>query len=225
MVKKAKGKAIKGSQKWLQILVNEKPQLINAELYRKLNIEKSTKIEWHSPLKKDNYKEYRDGEFLKALKIGKLKCSLDDFWPRRGPVWDGLATIGEIKVLVEAKAHIREIISGRSLALKESESLSKITESLINTRTYLIPKSEPDWLQPFYQYTNRLAHLYFLRVFNDVDAHLVFLYFINDTEMKGPKSREEWQGAIKLLHSYLGLGRHKLTRYVDDIFIDVKELK
>ena len=56
-------------------------------------------------------------------------------------------------------------------------------------------------------------------------AYLVFLYFVNAADVAGPKSREEWEGAIKLLHNFLGLNRHKLSPYVVDVFIDVGELE
>ena len=40
MIVKKDGKAKRGSQKWLQILVNEKPELIDVEICKKLKIEK-----------------------------------------------------------------------------------------------------------------------------------------------------------------------------------------
>ena len=97
-------------------------------------------------------------------------------------------------------------------------------KSLKETKRYLGSKSKHDWTNTLYQYTNRLAHLYLLRHLNKIDTHLVFLYFINDQDMKSPGSKEEWEGAIKLLHSHLGVGRHKLSRYVHDIFVDVNEI-
>lgn len=223
MARKAGGKAAKGSQKWLQILVNEKPEIINIEIYRKLKIKETMEINWQSPLKNDKYAEYSDKEFLKALGLENLEPVLNKFWPKRGPVWDGLATIEKTRILIEAKAHIPEIVSGSTGA--RTKSRRKIRQRLNETKRYLRLKSKTDWSRTFYQYSNRLAHLYFLRVLNDIDAHLVFLYFINDDEMKGPKSQAEWEGANKLLHSYLGIGRHKLSRYVHDIFIDIKELQ
>ena len=82
-----------------------------------------------------------------------------------------------------------------------------------------------DWSKRFYRYANRLAHLYFLRVLNKKPAYLVFVYFVNDTQMKGPESREEWEGAIKLLNTFLDLKRHKLSPFVVDVFIDVNKLR
>ena len=79
---------------------------------------------------------------------------------------------------------------------------------------------EIDWSCGFYQYVNRLAHLYLLRQ-NELPAHLLFVDFINDFEMKGPTTIHEWKGAIELLHSYLGIRRHKLKNFVADVFIDI----
>jgi hypothetical protein len=53
----------------------------------------------------------------------------------------------------------------------------------------------------------------------------VFLYFVNAADVAGPTTREEWEGAIKLLHNFLGVNQHKLLAYVIDAFIDVGELE
>jgi hypothetical protein len=67
--------------------------------------------------------------------------------------------------------------------------------------------------------------LYLLRELNGLPAHLVFLYFVNATDVAGPTTREEWEGAIKLLHNFLGVTRHKLSAHVIDAFIDVGKLE
>jgi hypothetical protein len=84
--------------------------------------------------------------------------------------------------------------------------------------------AEHDWTSPFYQYANRVAHLYFLRAINDVPAYLIFVYFLNDETMGGPNMREEWLGALRLVKAYLGIGRNKLQKYMDDIFVDVRNI-
>ena len=45
--------------------------------------------------------------------------------------------------------------------------------------------STTDWTKCFYQYANRLAHLYFLKELNGIDAALVFVYFTGDTTING----------------------------------------
>ena len=58
-----------------------------------------------------------------------------------------------------------------------------------------------------------------------IPAYLIFIYFIGDESVNGPKTKEEWLAAIQVMEKCLGLGRHKLKKYMADIFIDVKELK
>ena len=139
-------------------------------------------------------------------------------------MWDGLARIGKDGLLLfEAKSHIGELFS--ITKAKAKNSIREISQSLTLTQEFLGVKSHLDWTTPFYQYTNRLAHLYFLRELNKLPAYLVFVYFINDPDMHGPSTREEWQGALKLMKTLLGLSRHKLSKYMADIFIDVNELQ
>jgi len=219
----SQGPGVKGSQKWIQKLVNEKPDLLNSPIRTQLDLPDTEKIPWLSPIADDDYAEYQDEAFLDLLGIKLPKVSLSDFWPSRGPVWDGLGKSETEKVfLVEAKSHISEVLSPKTGA--RVTSLRKIKKSLDETKTFLHSNSEHDWASTFYQYTNRLAHLYLLRELNDVSAYLIFVYFLNDEDMNGPKSIDEWHGAIKLLHSFLGVGRHRLSEFTADIFIDVRML-
>jgi hypothetical protein len=41
--------------------------------------------------------------------------------------------------------------------------------------------------------------------------------------MAGPATIDQWKGAIELLHTYLGITRHKLEKYTADVFIDVTQ--
>jgi hypothetical protein len=211
---------VKGSQKWIQKLVNEKPDLLNSLIRTQLDLPDSDKITWHSPLAEDGFAEYQDQAFLDLLNIKLPNVSLSDFWPSRGPVWDGLGKSETGKVfLIEAKSHISEVLSPKTGA--GVKSLKKIKKSLDETKSFLNSNSEHEWSSTFYQYTNRLAHLYLLKALNEVPAYLVFVYFVNDKEMSGTKSIDEWNGALSLLTSYLGIGRHRLQHYIADIFIDV----
>jgi hypothetical protein len=212
----------KGSLKWTQELINERPDLLNSYVKATFSLEGSEEIEWVSPLKDDDYAEYRDADFLQRLGITIDKRPLKEFWPNRGPQWDALGRTNKGKCfLVEAKAHVEEIVSSPTGA--EGKSLSMIQSALNETKKYLNSKSTADWSLHFYQYTNRLAHLYFLRELNNIPVFLVFVYFLNDASHI-PTKKEEWDGAIKQLHSTLGTGKHKLKKYVLDIFIDVGNL-
>jgi hypothetical protein len=175
-------------------------------------------------LNDDDYSEYRDQAFIDLLELNLKEKPLEDFWPEGGPQWDALGrSSSENLFLVEAKSHVGELIS--TMKAKDEDSARAIRSSLQETKRFLGSNAQVDWSCGFYQYTNRLAHVYLLRQLNKLPAYLLFVYFINDTEMKGPTSINEWKGAIELLHSYLGIRRHKLKDAVTDIFIDIKCLR
>jgi hypothetical protein len=221
------GPDTKGSQKWLRVLVNEHKSIFFREIVRemaRLNLNNLDQIEWLSPLRKDKYVEYSNSAFINKLGVRLEHKALADFWPNGGPVWDGLAKVDNRDILlIEAKSHIGELRN--SLRANDPDSLKKINQSLTQTQEFLGVKSHLGWTAPFYQYTNRLAHLYFLRDLNKLPAHLIFVYFLNDPDMHGPSTKEEWQGALKLMKTLLGLSRHKLSKYMVDIFIDVNEMQ
>ena len=124
-------------------------------------------------------------------------------------------------MLVEAKANIPEIFSS-PLGATDKNSISLIQNSLNETKEYLNSKSSAEWTKYFYQYCNRLAHLYFLRVKNKLDAYLIFIYFVGDISVEGPKTKEEWLGALKVIKLVLGINKkHRLSPYIIDLFIDV----
>ncbi len=149
---------------------------------------------------------------------------LDDFWPRRGPVWDGLAvTNKDAFVLVEAKAHIKEILSTPSRAGEASRQ--KIQSALEEARKFYAPRSGKVWHEHFYQYCNRLAFHYFVAKVNRLSSKLVFLDFYNATEMHGPSSPDEWRGVSKLVHAFLGLPESLERHGVFHAYIDVRRLK
>jgi len=61
------------------------------------------------------------------------------------------------------------------------------------------------WENPFYQYVNRLSHLYFLRKINRVDAYLLFVYFADAPDVPHPCTVQQWEGADRLVKApYIG---------------------
>ena len=182
------------------------------------------KIDWKFPLKSDGYVEYRDEDFLKNLGIlNKIKHPLSDFWPKNGPQWDALGVSEDGIILVEAKANIPEIVNPETKARVQSRK--KIENSFWEVKKILNISNSIDWTGAFYQYTNRIAYLYYLRKRNKINANLLFIYFINDKKVNGPKNKSEWLGAIQTMECYLGLSKkHKLRKYMYDIFIDVNAL-
>lgn len=218
----------KGSLKCTQKLINNNDSFLNNKIRGKLAAGKTFDIDWLSPLAEDDYAEYRDAAFIKRLGIDKLEVSLNEFWPRMGPQWDALGkSNNDIILLVESKANIPEIISSPTGAAAE-KSIKKINNSLKETKKYINAvkkENNVDWSGYFYQYTNRIAHLYFLRVLNNISTYLINIYFINDKSVNGPKNKEEWLGAIKVVKNYLGIKKnHKLSDYMIDLFIDLEEI-
>lgn len=60
---------------------------------------------------------------------------------------------------------------------------------------------------------------------NDLPAFLVFIYFLNATDVSGPRTVAEWEGAIHAMYAALGLsGKHALSEFVGNVFIDVRSL-
>ena len=213
----------KGSLKWIQHINNEKAGVLNSRINSHLGNDNIKLIEWVSPLKNDDYAEYRDQAFLDRLDIKLTHKKLSSFWPARGPQWDALGKIGDDAFfLLEAKAHVAELIS--SSAAKSSKSCSLIKRSLAETKKHLDLKTNLDLTKGFYQYSNRLAHLYLLRELNKVPAYLVFVYFTND-HTHIPTSKNEWSGALQLVHSLLETEKHQLQKYLIEIFVDVYKLK
>lgn len=213
----------KGSLKLLQLLVNKNSNLINEKIKEELpGLSKST-LDWISPLEKDGYAEYTDNDFIEQIGLNPKEVNLKNFWPRGGANWDALATTDRSEIiLVEAKANIPELVSSPSGA--GVKSMKQIKESLKNTKSFLNKTNEIDWTGKFYQYTNRVAHLYFLREHCNQKAYLVNIYFIGDDSVNGPETKEEWLGAIEVMNLYLGLNSHKLKKYMADIFVDVNEI-
>lgn len=216
-------KGAKGSLKWIQRLVNKCPYLINQQLDIAINLRKDDNIHWLSPLSTDEYAEYRDVSFTEKLGITLNRRSGESFWPERGPQWDALGKTDSGKViLVEAKSHLGEIVSPGTQASEASRK--KIIASLEETKAFLRVDPSVNWSGTFYQYTNRLAHLYLLRILNKIESYLVFVYFLNDDEMEGPKTMQEWQAGVKVLEAALGLRQNRLSSFIIKIFIDIREL-
>ena len=226
-MRKEQDAACRGSQRWLQIAVNRCPDVIDSAISQALCLPDSEDIEWRSPLECDGFAEYRDGQFLDRLGVSLACRPLKDFWPKMGPQWDGLARTSNGRLLlVEAKANIPEFDSSPTGAT--GDSLKKIKAALAEIKEFLGVKSKTDWSRCFYQYANRLAHLYLLRELNCLDAYLVFVYFVDDRTRPDecPVSRKEWEAAISLATNHLGIPRSHpwVSKNVVDVFIDVDAL-
>ncbi len=213
------------SRKWIQELVCNRADQFALYIREAAPKVRATAIDWRSPRAND-FREYRDGKALDALGLGKLRDELARFWPARGPVWDALGVGKETAecFLLEAKAHIPEVVSSPSKA--QGRSRTRIRGRLNDLKRSLGSTAPADWSGTFYQYANRLAYLHWLRS-HHVPAFLVSVYFTNAPDVPNAvKSPAEWQGALTVIRTYLGLGRqHPLKPFVVDVFVDVEQLR
>jgi len=218
-------KAKRGSQKWIQAIINFCPEFINAIIKEKLKPLSGQEICWTSPLKQDELAEYRDTAFLKNIHLQELSAELKQFWPQNGPQWDALGKTSDNKaiILVEAKANVPELVC--FCGAKDKDSIATISASLAETQRWLKCRNPSiDWKCGFYQYANRLAHLYFLREKAQKEAYLVFLYFVEDSTYLST-SEEAWNSALELQKKLMGLATGSLKGKVIDLFVNTNEIK
>ena len=193
------------SEHWLRVAVNKATDHLDARVAEAFRWSPRDMIRWLSPRGDDQFAEYYDQAFLDRLGLSDLRVPLRDFWPTGGPRWDGLAHTETGKViLVEAKAHIEEMVDFRSGA--SGESLTQIERSLQQAKTACGAAVDAPWTAPLYQLANRLAHLHFLHRLNGVDAYLLLLSFADAPDVPAPCSVEQWEGAHRLSKKCLGLG-------------------
>jgi hypothetical protein len=222
MSNKLSGIAERGSRKWVQHLVNESSEQLDRAIAGSLTIPLKQPIEWLSPLQVTGYAEYRDTAFLECLGLSQHAAALREFWPLSGPRWDALGRAGHAYFLVEAKANIPELISDCQATATHSQEM--IAAAMLRTQRWLGARPRIDWLTGFYQYANRLAHLYFMREIAKEDAYMVFLYILNDPTHIST-SRVEWQGALELQKLLLGLGGQPYRNYVISVFLDAAGIR
>ena len=146
---------------------------------------------------------------------------LSKFWPKSGPRWDALARTRSGRVLlVEAKAYVEEGVDYRCRA--EGASLRLIRKSLAAAKAGFRASADASWETPFYQYANRLAHLYYLNALNQQRAHLLFLYFADAPDVPEPCSVAQWEGADRLVRKCLGLPKeHPFSKNVGTLIWSV----
>ncbi len=209
----------RGSLKWIQRLVEYHPSVLDDALRKVGALASDHHIHWLSPLREDEWAEYRDIQWLEKIGQAHLSNVLKKFWPSRGPQWDALAKDNSGRIfLFEAKAHNKEMVS---TCLANGASKQTINNSLNHAKVQLGANAGADWLSGYYQYANRLAHLCMLWE-HGVDAWMVFLYFFGDTEMGGPESEAAWYPYIEEVHRHLGLNLQ--IPHVATLFQSVNEL-
>ncbi len=145
------GQSVKGSKHCVQKIINT--QSLKERLDQQLGL---GSIKWLSPLKSEDYREYK----LNRSPISELLDFNDySFWPDNQPQWDAIGLSGTTLVLVEAKAHPKELIS--KIAANSPESISLIKKSMQETFNAEYPNASFEkWINRYYQFGNRLTFLY-----------------------------------------------------------------
>ena len=124
--------------------------------------------------------------------------------------WDAVAEV-EIDgtthwLLVEAKSHLREVISFCGAKGPSLDTISAAFTTTINRMGSDVQTI--DWLGPYYQFCNRLAVLSFL-LEQQIPAKLLFIYFLGDLFPTGhhqilPNQEEGWMPLLQAMNRHVG---------------------
>ena len=144
---------------------------------------------------------------------GATQAAFNAFWPGkgRGQSWDAVGWLTRpqerVLLLVEAKAHVDELIS--DCGAKHPGSVARIDAAFAQVKSALGAPATADWKRTYYQQANRLAVLWFLNEQQGIPAKLVHIYFHGDvpsTTRDCPQSEDEWAAALCAMDDHL-LGR------------------
>ena len=122
-------------------------------------------------------------------------------------------------ILIEAKANVPELKSPGTKAKLLSKDL--IQKSLLEVKQYLEISKGVDWSSTYYQYTNRIAHLFYLREKCKIPAYLINIYFVNDQSHIATE-KKQFEIALKGLKDHLGVSSHKLENFTMEAFINLE---
>ena len=212
--------AHKGSQFHIQKYVNDYTEELNQYILTSSPsllafMDRSLEVNWKSPLKHNNYYEFQD-DFLNVLiedqkELAKYETMLRQYWPKKGPVWDGIAIVNGHNhqkglLLVEAKAYTNETLS--KIKASSPTSLHVIKQSIhVTQKAFGSNSSDDPWLSRYYQLANRLT---FLSILNDklhIPTWLVLCNFVEDEYYK-PTTLKKWLQHYQLVFNRLDIQPH-----------------
>lgn len=227
------GRETKGSRKAIQDFVNDHKDVLNALLQNasdSLAAASSEGIKWLSPLKEEDYLEYRD-DFLRPFGLSERENELREHWPPRGPQWDALASMTNKNrerscLLVEAKSYLEEIIEEEK-SRAEDDRLDLIKETMQEAKNFYGVPDDYDWVNRYYQLCNRLAFLYLMNEKLGIPTYLALVCFLNDKTRLGdnrtvPSTENEWREHLASVCEKIGLpDNHPLQENVVFVFPEV----
>jgi len=170
--------------------------------------------------------EYTGMNFMKNHRgYSEIVESWSELWPPNGspPNWDAIAVTGETFLLVEAKAHLGEIVSSSGAS---DDSRLIIGKAFDQFKAKYKIQCANDWFKKYYQLANRLVCADFLHQ-NGVSAKLLYVYFLNgydkkigNPESKSVKSIDDWKVAIEAEYEYLGLCGTDAMSLINTVYVD-----
>lgn len=141
-----------------------------------------------------------DKELLNFDFISQLKDEWRNYWKcgAAGLNWDAVGITDDgVYVLVEAKAHVKELESSSGGSNKSKESNNKVIDNYLKSNG--IKRTAEDWNNKCYQLANRLIALDFLEK-HGVKAKLVYVLFENGFEFNSSSNKSatshEWEKAF-----------------------------
>ena len=178
-------------------------------------------------------KEITGLSFLDRVENVDLFSIWEVEWPQRGNLmnWDLVGfTIDEkgLKtwILIEAKAHIRELNS--ECKAKSIISKEKISTALEKTAENFGIQINTNWISKYYQLANRIYILNLLKRYN-VKAKLINIYFLGDKPDKNritPQCESDWGKAITDMKNLLGImSNTQMEIGIYDLFLNTNKLK
>lgn len=186
------------------------------------------RIEWldfpYSDSSEYGDSEYVGIDFLKGTpSYASIKKAWAKYWPNPSfaPNWDAIGKAGNEYIIVEAKAHAKELISTSGA---KTESFTQINSKMEEAKVTLGINTPNSWMKTYYQKANRILLLHFLAQ-NGIKARLLFVYFINGYERgdKSIKSKEQWESILKAQDEYLGITGNKWVKEnVKNVFVSCK---
>jgi len=200
-----------------------------------LSVTGGSSVDWLDfQFSKENRPLMDDREFLGLEFIQDIRVQekWKEFWPQTGTShnWDAIGQIcfdnQQEWLLVEAKGHIGELTS--KCGARSKISKQKISSAFRKTSHAFGNQTRPvdEWFEPYYQYANRLAVLYFLmqECSPAAYARLLFIYFYGEN-MEGckcPQMKQEWLPEIQAMNAWLGIEKNnELARRVHYLFLPV----
>ncbi len=219
------GRAFAGSQLQVQIYVSRRQAELSQAVAATVGLPANARLIWVAPLEEQRFAEPMDEEFLRVLGLGRFAPDLARFWPKSGPRWDALARVevgSELVgvVLAEGKSYPLEM-SGPGCQAVDQKSLRQIREAVASAQRWFEVDDPPtDWLGRWYQYANRLSHLYFLREIVGVDAWLANLCFVNDRSAT-PTHECDWVTWLREVRIELGFALD--IPWTADVFLEARD--